>query len=71
MAMAGVGPALRYGDAMSPLIASIIVIAAMVLIVGGVRMTVGGRRLQGVLMIIAALVILGNLALLMVPVPAR
>jgi hypothetical protein len=56
---------------MSPLVASIIVIAALVLTAGGVRMAFTGRRLQGVLMIIAALVILANLALLMVPVPAR
>jgi hypothetical protein len=56
---------------MSRLIASIVVIAALALIVGGVRLAVAGRRLQGVLMIVAALVILANLAIVMVPVPGR
>jgi hypothetical protein len=55
---------------MSSLIASIAVIAALVLIGGGVRPVVVGRRLQGVLMIVAALVILLNLAILTLPVPA-
>jgi hypothetical protein len=53
---------------MSPWIASIFVIAALALVGGGVRLIVAGRRLQGVLMIVAALVILANLAILMVPV---
>jgi hypothetical protein len=56
---------------MSSLIASIVVIAALVLIGGGVRLAVIGRRLQGVLMIVAALVILLNVAILALPVPAR
>ena len=43
---------------MSRLVASIVVIAALALIVGGVRLAVAGRRLQGGLMIVAALVIL-------------
>lgn len=55
---------------MSSLIASIAVIAALALIGGGVRLIVVGRRLQGVLMIVAALVILLNLAILTLPVPA-
>ena len=56
---------------MSPWIASIVVIAAIVLVVGGVRVVMAGRRLQGVLMIVAALVMLLNLAILTLPVPAR
>jgi hypothetical protein len=56
---------------MSRLVASFVVIAVLVLIAGGVRMAVAGRRLQGILMIVAALVILGNLVILMVPVPVR
>jgi hypothetical protein len=54
---------------MSRLFASIVVIAALALIAGGVRMVLAGRRFQGGLMIVAALVILANLAILMVPVP--
>jgi hypothetical protein len=56
---------------MPSLIASIVVIAALALIGGGVRLAVIGRRLQGVLMIVAALVILLNLAILSWPAPAR
>jgi hypothetical protein len=55
---------------MSSWLAAVIVIAAFALILGGIRMAVRGRRAQGVLMIIAALVILLNLAILTVPVPA-
>ena len=56
---------------MSPWIASIVVVAALALIGGGLRSILAGRRLQGVLMIIAALVILANLAILMMPAHAR
>jgi drug/metabolite transporter superfamily protein YnfA len=56
---------------MSPWIASVFVIAALALIVGGLRLIVAGRRLQGVLMTVAALVILANLAILTIPVHAR
>ena len=53
---------------MSSLIASIVVVAALLLIGGGVRLLLAGRRLQGALMVVAALVILMNLAILTVPV---
>jgi len=56
---------------MSPWLASIVVIAAALLVFGGVRIAFAGRRLQGVLMIMAALVILLNLAILTLPVAAR
>jgi hypothetical protein len=42
--------------------------AAFALAAGGVRLIGLGRRRQGILMFLAALVIIANLALLMLPV---
>ena len=68
MRAARVGPSLGCGIAMSRWIAAITVIAALALVLGGIRLAMGGRRSQGILMIVAALVILLNLAILIVPV---
>lgn len=56
---------------MFPLVASLVVLVALVLMIGGVRLVGLGRRRQGLLMILAALVILANLVILMTPVTPR
>ena len=47
--------------ALNPLLQSIAVIAMFALVWGGIRTWRGGDRFKGVLMLIAALVLLGNL----------
>jgi hypothetical protein len=66
--MAGIDRLLRYWDAMSPVLASVIILAAFALAAGGFRLVALGKRRQGSLMVLAALVIVANLALLMMPV---
>ena len=56
---------------MSPLLATIVVLAALALVVGGVRLVILHRRMQGILMILAALVILANLVIVMIPVRSQ
>jgi hypothetical protein len=47
--------------ALNPLLLSIAVVAMFALVWGGVRTWRGGERQKGVLMVICALVLLGNL----------
>jgi hypothetical protein len=48
-------------SALNPLLLSIAVVAMFALVWGGIRTWRGGERQKGVLMVIAALVLLGNL----------
>ena len=49
------------GSQLDPLLLSVAVVAMFALVWGGVRTWRGGDRQKGVLMLIAALVLLGNL----------
>ncbi|WP_174273497.1 hypothetical protein [Sphingomonas bacterium] len=56
---------------LSPILLSLAVLADFALAFGGVRLILRGRdRIKGVLMLIAALVILGNILLWSLPLPS-
>jgi len=50
-----------------PVLFSIVMIAVFALVAGGVRTVIRGDRLRGVLMIVAAAVLMGNLLIWVVP----
>lgn len=68
--MPGLSPILSSPILSSPILSSIVILAVFALLVGGGRLVLRpGDRLRGTLMIVAALVLLGNVLLWSLPLP--